>query len=194
MLVPRLERPVLGVPLLRVLHSELGWVEVEQSPADRPREHLAERLRRFEAVSGRDRHPPGGNRRGAKLTERRYRGGLGQVCRCVRRRFCAGTGSWSGGDGRIRTDGRRGGRRSIVGYRRSSFNSHPRTRLGATGGSSANCEASASRFQRHRCGRSSSATVCGRRRSETSSPGATSSANKLRRRSPAISSPSRRPG
>jgi hypothetical protein len=45
----------------------------------------------------------------------RYRGALGQVCRCVRRRFCAGTGSWSGAAGRIRTDGRRGGRRSIVG-------------------------------------------------------------------------------
>jgi hypothetical protein len=38
MLVPRLERPLLGVQPLRVLHSELGWVEVEQSPADRPRE------------------------------------------------------------------------------------------------------------------------------------------------------------
>jgi len=73
-----------------------------------------------------------------------------------------------------------GGRRSIVGYRRSSFNSHARTRLGATGGSSANCEALASRFRRHRCGRSSSATVCRGRRSETSSPGATSSANTRR--------------
>src|SRR5205085_949152 len=32
----------------------------------------------------------------------------GQACRCVRRRFCAGTGSWSGVAGRIRTDLRGG--------------------------------------------------------------------------------------
>jgi putative transposase len=37
------------------------------------------------------------------------------------------------------------------------FGSHARTHLGATGGSSANCEASAFRFRRHPCGRSSSA-------------------------------------
>jgi hypothetical protein len=68
---------------------------------------------------------------------RRCRGAPGQAYRCVRRRFCAGTGSWSGGAGGIRTD-LRGGGRSIVGCRRSLFGSHARTHLGATGGSSAN--------------------------------------------------------
>jgi putative transposase len=51
---------------------------------------------------------------------------------------------------------RRGGRRSIVASGGSSFNSPARTRLGATGGSSVNCKALASRFRRQRCGRSSS--------------------------------------
>jgi hypothetical protein len=48
--------------------------------------------------------------------------------------------------GRIRTDGRRGGRRSIVEYRCWLFGSHARTLAGVTDGSSANCEASASVF------------------------------------------------
>jgi hypothetical protein len=56
------------------------------------------------------------------------------------------------------------------------------------------CEASASQCRRPRCGRSSSATGCRPRPSVTSFPGATSSANRRRRRSPAISSPSRPPG
>jgi hypothetical protein len=57
----------------------------------------------------------------------RYRGGLGQVCRCVRRRFCAGTGSWSGGDGRVPTDGRRAAaaRSSGTGARRSTRTREP---------------------------------------------------------------------
>jgi hypothetical protein len=59
----------------------------------------------------------------------RYRGALGQVCRCVRRRFCVGTGSWSGVAGRIRTDVR-GDRRLIAASRRWSFNWQARTRLG----------------------------------------------------------------
>jgi hypothetical protein len=50
----------------------------------------------------------------------RYRGAPGQTCRCARRRCCAGTGSWSGGAGRLRTDAR-GDRRSIAASRRSSF-------------------------------------------------------------------------
>jgi len=124
----------------------------------------------------------------------RSRGALGRACRCVPRRCCAGTASWSGGPGPTRTDGRRGGHRSIVGTRRSSFGSHARTRLGATGGSSASCEALASRLRPPRCGRSSSATGCRRRRSETSSPGETSCAGRRRRRSHVISSPSRPPG
>jgi len=37
----------------------LGRVDVEHAPDDCAREHLAQRLRRFEAVAGRDRHPPG---------------------------------------------------------------------------------------------------------------------------------------
>ncbi len=122
----------------------------------------------------------------------RYRGARGGVCRCVRRRCCAGIGSWSGGAGRIRTDGR-GGRGSIVASRHLFFDSHARTRAGATDGSSANCRALGSVFRRPRCGRFSSVTGCRPRRSETSSPGATSSANTRRRRSPVISSPSRPP-
>ena len=43
-LVPGVERPLLGVAALRVLDPELGRVNVEQPPADRPRQHLAERL------------------------------------------------------------------------------------------------------------------------------------------------------
>ena len=74
------------------------------------------------------------------------------------------------------------------------FDLHARTRAGATDGSSANCRASASRFRRLRCGRSSSAAAFRLRRSETSFPGETFSANRRRRRWPVISSPSRRLG
>ncbi len=123
----------------------------------------------------------------------RYRGAPGQACRCALRRCCAGTASWSGGAGPIRTDAR-DGRRSIVAYRRLFFDLHVRTRAGATDGSSANYRALASPFRRLRCGRSLSATGFRLRRSETSSPGETSSVNRPRRRSPVISSPSRRPG
>jgi putative transposase len=51
--------------------------------------------------------------RSSRRSPGRYRGALGQACRCVRQRCCAGTGSWSGDAGPIRI-GRRGGRRSIV--------------------------------------------------------------------------------
>jgi hypothetical protein len=37
----------------------LGWVDVDHSPFDCAAQHLAERLRRFEAMPGRNRHPPG---------------------------------------------------------------------------------------------------------------------------------------
>jgi hypothetical protein len=100
---------------------------------------------------------------------------------------------WSGGGGRTRTGGR-GDRRSIVGYRRSLFSSHGRTRAGATGGSSASCEALVSAYRLRRCGRSSSVRVCCRRRSETSTRGETSCAGTLRPRSRVISSRSRPPG
>jgi hypothetical protein len=93
--------------------------------------------------------------------------------------------------GRIRTDGRRGGRRSIVEYRCWLFGSHARTLAGVTDGSSANCEASASVFQRLRCGRSSPGAGCRRRGSETSCRGETFSASRRRRRSHVISSRSR---
>jgi len=114
-----------------------------------------------------------------------------EVCRCVRRRCFAGTANWSNGAGRIRTDGRRGGRRSIVEYRCWLFGSHARTLAGVTDGSSANCEASASVFQRLRCGRSSLGAGCRRRGSETSCHGETFSASRRRRRSRVISSRSR---
>jgi len=109
------------------------------------------------------------------------------------RRCCAGTESWSGGAGLNRTGGR-GGRGSIVGCKRLLCGSNARTRLRATGESSANCRASASVFRRARCGRSSSVMACRRRRSETSSPGAASCASRRRRRSPELSSPSKPPG
>jgi hypothetical protein len=54
-------------------------------------------------------------------------------------------GSWSGDAGRIRTD-LRDVHRSTDGWRRSLFGSLARTRVGATGGSSASCEALASPF------------------------------------------------
>jgi hypothetical protein len=94
-------------------------------------------------------------------------------------RSCAGTASWSAGAGRTRTHVR-GDRRSIVASRRWSFDWHARTRVGATGGSSANCEALASLFRRLRCGRSSSDAACRRRRGETSARGGTSSAGSVR--------------
>jgi hypothetical protein len=44
---------------LKLWRSMLRWVDVEHSPHDRSGEHLPKRLRRFEAVAGRHRHPPG---------------------------------------------------------------------------------------------------------------------------------------
>jgi hypothetical protein len=105
----------------------------------------------------------------------------------------AGTASWLADAGRTRTGGR-GDRRSIGGYRRSLFDSHGRTRAGATEGSSASCEGLASAYRGRRCGRSLPATVCRRRRSGTSTRGETSCDNTLRRRSRVISSRSRPPG
>jgi hypothetical protein len=84
--------------------------------------------------------------RSSQRSRERCRGAPWGVCRCVRRRCFAGTANWSSGAGRIRTDGRRGGRRSIVEYRCWLFGSHARTLAGVTDGSSANCEASASVF------------------------------------------------
>jgi hypothetical protein len=68
-LLPRLERSLLRVATLRVLDPELGRVDVEQPPADRAGEHLAERLRRFKAMPGWDRHPPGCDRRRVELAK-----------------------------------------------------------------------------------------------------------------------------
>jgi hypothetical protein len=111
----------------------------------------------------------------------------GRPARCF-----AGTASWSGGAGPIRTA--RGGRRSIGVSRRWLFDRHARTRVGVTGGSLANCKASASLFRRPRCGRSSPVMVFVRRRNETSCHGETSSVSTRRRRWPVISSPLRPPG
>jgi hypothetical protein len=58
-----------GASPLRVLDALLGRVDVEHLPHDRPGEHLPQRLRRLEPVTGRDRHPPGGDLDRAKLVE-----------------------------------------------------------------------------------------------------------------------------
>jgi hypothetical protein len=57
-LPPGLERPLLFRPPRRVGDAERGRVVVEQSPADGAVEHLAQRLRRLEAVPLGDGHPP----------------------------------------------------------------------------------------------------------------------------------------
>jgi hypothetical protein len=41
--------------------ADLGGVEVDQPPFDRAGEDLAQRLGCFEAMAGRDLHPPGGD-------------------------------------------------------------------------------------------------------------------------------------
>jgi hypothetical protein len=58
---PRLERALLPAPRRRIVHAELRRVDVDHPPVDRTREHLPERLRRVEAVAGRERDPPGGD-------------------------------------------------------------------------------------------------------------------------------------
>jgi hypothetical protein len=55
---PWLERPLLGAPPLRVIDTVLGRVDVDHPPLDSATQHLPKRLRRFEAMPGRDRHPP----------------------------------------------------------------------------------------------------------------------------------------
>jgi hypothetical protein len=79
-LVPGVERPLLGVAPLRVLDPELGRVDIQQPPADRAREHLPERLGRLEAMPSRDRHPPGGDRRRAKLAQASLAEGAHRLC------------------------------------------------------------------------------------------------------------------
>jgi hypothetical protein len=64
---PRFERPLLGPPPLWVVDPVLCWVDVDHPPYDSPREHLPQRVRRLEAVTGRDRHPPGRDLLRAKL-------------------------------------------------------------------------------------------------------------------------------
>jgi hypothetical protein len=58
---PRLERMLLLASSGRVVDANLRWVDVEHSPRDGSVEHLPERLRRFEAVAVRQRHPPLGD-------------------------------------------------------------------------------------------------------------------------------------
>jgi hypothetical protein len=48
---PGLERPLLRAPALWVIDAPLGRIHVDQSPADGAGEHLAERLRRLEAMA-----------------------------------------------------------------------------------------------------------------------------------------------
>jgi hypothetical protein len=59
-----------SAPRRRVIDTEFRRVDLDHSPDDCPREHLAERLRRVEAVTGRERDPPGGDLLRAKLTYR----------------------------------------------------------------------------------------------------------------------------
>src|SRR5439155_9120839 len=58
---PGLERALLPAPRRRVIDAVLCRVDVDHSPDERPRKHLAERLSRVEAVAGRTRDPPGGD-------------------------------------------------------------------------------------------------------------------------------------
>jgi hypothetical protein len=60
---------LLGAAPLRVVDPLLGWVDVDQAPADGTSEHLPQRLGRLEAVSARDRHPPGGDLRRLELVD-----------------------------------------------------------------------------------------------------------------------------
>jgi hypothetical protein len=55
---PGIERPLLPAAPPRVRHPALGRVVVDQPPRNRPIQHLAERLRRLEAVTFRNREPP----------------------------------------------------------------------------------------------------------------------------------------
>jgi hypothetical protein len=50
---PRLERPFLGAPPLRVIDPPLRWIDVNHPPDDCAPEHLAERLCRSEAMAWR---------------------------------------------------------------------------------------------------------------------------------------------
>jgi hypothetical protein len=50
---------LLPAPRRWVVDAELGRVDVDHSPDDRPRKDLAERLRRIEAVARRERDPLG---------------------------------------------------------------------------------------------------------------------------------------
>jgi hypothetical protein len=58
---PGLERALLGRAPLRILHAQLRRIDVEQPPDDSALQHLPQRLGRLEAISGPDRHPPGGD-------------------------------------------------------------------------------------------------------------------------------------
>jgi len=58
-LSPRLERPLLSAPPLRVVDTLLGRVDVDHLPVDSAAQHLPKRLGRFEAMAGWNRHPPG---------------------------------------------------------------------------------------------------------------------------------------
>jgi hypothetical protein len=44
-----------------IVDADLGRIDVEHPPRHRPVEHLAERLRRFEALARREAHPPLGD-------------------------------------------------------------------------------------------------------------------------------------
>jgi hypothetical protein len=64
---PRVERPLLRVASLRVVDPVLCWVDVDHPPDDSSCEHLPERLRCLETVSGRNRHSPSRDLLRAKL-------------------------------------------------------------------------------------------------------------------------------
>ena len=66
---PRFERPLLGPPPLGIVDSLFGRVDVDHPPDDAACEHLPQRLRRLEAVAGRDRHSPSRDLLRAELAE-----------------------------------------------------------------------------------------------------------------------------
>jgi hypothetical protein len=66
---PRLERPLLLAAPGWVVDPDLRRVLDEHLPGDRTLEYLAQRLRRLEPMSRRNRHPPGGDLVWAKLGE-----------------------------------------------------------------------------------------------------------------------------
>lgn len=67
----RVERAQLAPRRLRIVDAGLCRVAVDQAPLERSGEGLSQGLRGFEAVAGRERHPPGGDLARVEFGERR---------------------------------------------------------------------------------------------------------------------------